>query len=215
MKVKACGRAHWAGIMLQRMFRGTLLCRSFQPGLKRRAWNGSKSKSETSGGKTNYSSVFMWAGGAVIAGGAGMAFAPADDLPQEPVERLRIRASAVSRASLAFGVCGLVVADYKISLFGMDHSTEGYREALSRCHKCVSLPCSFLPLVTELSTVSEIRFHSTNFWCIPADFHRALGRPLLSATIANMEQPHASQIPKIYLCRRSLTEQTVKVLTVC
>ncbi len=72
-------------------------------------------------------------------GGGGIillaALPPGEGLPDSPFERMKTRFSAMYRGSLAFGACGLVMADYKYSLRGLTRGTEEYREALSSCHR--------------------------------------------------------------------------------
>lgn len=77
----------------------------------------------------------LWGIGACAAGGVAAAAAlPGDGLGDDPVERAKLRFSAIKRGTRAFAALGAVTIDYKWSIRGMDHTTEEYKSALQACH---------------------------------------------------------------------------------
>jgi hypothetical protein len=86
------------------------------------------------------------------------ALPPGEGLPDSPLERMKTRFAAMHRGSLAFGVCGLVMADYKYSLSGLMRGSEEYREALSSCHRLVQFCQDMLSsLVSFFHSFSHLR----------------------------------------------------------
>ena len=77
---------------------------------------------------------FLWGIGSCAAGAAGAAALPGEGLSDDPLERVKVRASAARRGARAFAVFGSAAIDYKWSLHGMDRKTDDYKLALAACH---------------------------------------------------------------------------------
>lgn len=67
-------------------------------------------------------------------GSAFVAALPGEGLSEDPMDRAKVRASALGRGARAFSVFGSAAIDYKWSLYGMDHEADEYKHALEACH---------------------------------------------------------------------------------